>query len=93
MGSSGDLISPNALTCSSNRTALYFQHNDKGRDAGTVAGSDQRRMSSFLTEAVSYLSPLMDVILNCRSRVFIFRQWEIRGGGSRHKGSLSSETF
>lgn len=68
MGSSGDLISPNALTCSSssssNRTALYFQHNDKDRDAGIVAGSDQHRMSSFLTEAVSYLSPLMDVILN-----------------------------
>lgn len=55
MGSSGDLISPNALTCSSSRTTLYFQHNDKDCDAGTVAGSDQRRMSSF---------HLMDVIPN-----------------------------
>lgn len=29
----------------------------------------------------------------CRRRVFIFRQREIRGGGCQHKGSLFSETF
>lgn len=78
MGSSGDLISPNALTCSSsssNRTTLYFQHNDKDRDAGTVAGSEQRRMSSFLMEALSYLSPLMDVIPNAEVEFSFLDSW------------------
>lgn len=72
MGSSGDLIRPNALTCSSSRTTLYIQRNDKDRDAGTFAGSDQRRMSSFLMEAVSHLSPLMDVISNAGVEFLFF---------------------
>lgn len=73
--------------------AYTFKHNDKDRDAGTVAGSDQRRMSSFLTEAVGYLSPLMDVILNAEGRVFIFGQWEIRGRGRGIKGVCSLKRF
>lgn len=72
MGSSGDLISLNALTCSSGRTTLYFQHNDKDRDAGTVAGSDRRRTSSFLTK----LSPLMAGIPNAVAAFLFLGQRE-----------------